>query len=92
MKTRPVTMIRFLFVSLPLLILFLIAIAFGAMNNTPVTVDFLAVQQQVSLALVAALFLALGFIIGVIAMLARQFLLGREIKKLRKQLVKTSTP
>ncbi|CUA82604.1 lipopolysaccharide assembly protein LapA domain-containing protein [Pseudidiomarina woesei] len=80
-------MIRFIFVSLPLIILFLIAIAFGALNNQVIAVDFIIAKQQVSVATVGAIFLALGFIIGLFSMLAAQFGLRRENRKLKKQLV-----
>ncbi|SFV22232.1 lipopolysaccharide assembly protein LapA domain-containing protein [Pseudidiomarina donghaiensis] len=80
-------MIRFIFVSLPLIILFLIAIAFGALNNQVIAVDFILAKQQVSVATVGAIFLALGFIIGLFSMLAAQFGLRRENRQLKKQLV-----
>ncbi len=83
-------MIRFIFISLPLILLFLLAVAFGALNKAIVQVDFLVVQSQVSIALVAALFLAVGFFIGLVAMSARTLMLRRELRKLRKQVVDKS--
>jgi len=80
-------MIRFIFVSLPLIVLFLIAVAFGALNKEVIAVDFIVAQQQISLAVLAALFLALGFLIGLFSMLGAQLLLRRENRKLKKQLV-----
>lgn len=80
-------MIRFIFVSLPLIVLFLIAIAFGALNKDVIAVDFLVGQQQVTVAALTALFLALGFIIGLLSMLAAQLLLRRENRKLKKQIM-----
>lgn len=86
-------MIRFVFVSLPLIILFLIAVAFGALNKHVIAVDFIVVQQQVSVATLAAIFLALGFIIGLLSMLGAQLMLRRDLRKLKKQLVSPkSTP
>lgn len=80
-------MIRFIFVSLPLILLFLIAVAFGALNKERVAVDFIFAQQQLSLAVLAAVFLAVGFLIGVFSMFGAQWLLRRENRKLKKQLV-----
>lgn len=80
-------MIRFIFVSLPLIVLFLIAIAFGALNKQVIAVDFIIAQQRVSVATIAAIFLVLGFIIGLLSMSAVQLGLRRENRKLKKQLV-----
>lgn len=80
-------MIRFIFVSLPLIVLFLIAIAFGALNKQIIAVDFIVAQQQVSVATIAAIFLAVGFLIGLFSMFGAQFVLRRENRKLKKQLV-----
>ncbi|WP_417665151.1 lipopolysaccharide assembly protein LapA domain-containing protein [Pseudidiomarina sp.] len=84
-------MIRFVFVSLPLIILFLIAVAFGALNKHVITVDFIVVQQQVSVATVAAIFLTLGFIIGLLSMLGAQVMLRRDLRKMKKQLVSSKS-
>lgn len=85
-------MIRFVFVSLPLIILFLIAIAFGALNKQILAVDFIVAQQQVNVATLAALFLAVGFIIGLLSMFGVQMSLRRENRKLKKQLMSDKSP
>jgi len=86
-------MIRFIFISLPLLVLFLIAVAFGALNKQIIAVDFIIAQQQIGVATLAALFLALGFIVGLLSMLGAQFILRRENRQLKKQIVSIkSTP
>lgn len=85
-------MIRFVFVSLPLIILFLIAIAFGALNKQILAVDFIVAQQQVNVATLAALFLAVGFIIGLLSMFGVQMSLRRENRKLKKQLMSNKSP
>ncbi|WP_417658243.1 lipopolysaccharide assembly protein LapA domain-containing protein [Pseudidiomarina sp.] len=84
-------MIRFVFVSLPLIVLFLIAVAFGALNKHVIDVDFIVVQQQVSVAALAAIFLALGFIIGLLSMLGAQLMLRRDLRKVKKQLVSSKS-
>lgn len=81
-------MLRFVFVILPVVVLFLIAIAFGALNKGMIQVDFIALQAELPLAAVAAIFLLLGFFIGLGGLLARNWWLRRENQKLRKQLAK----
>lgn len=84
-------MIRFIFVSLPLIVLFLIAVAFGALNKQVIAVDFIVAQQQISVATLIALFLAVGFIIGLLSMLGAQWMLRRDLRKLKKQLVNSKS-
>lgn len=84
-------MIRFIFVSLPLIVLFLIAVAFGALNKQVIAVDFIVTQQQISVATLTALFLAVGFIIGLLSMLGAQWMLRRDLRKLKKQLVNSKS-
>lgn len=81
-------MLRFVFVLLPVVVLFLLAIAFGALNKSEIQVDFIVLQAELPLAVVAALFLVLGFVIGSIGLLSRNWWLRRENRKLKKQLAK----
>ncbi len=83
-------MIRFVFVSLPLLILFLIAVFFGALNKQLVSIDLFVGNYSLPVAAIAAGFLLLGFVIGLLSMAGRQVLLRSENRKLRKQVIKTS--
>ncbi|PHR66846.1 MAG: hypothetical protein COA51_00080 [Idiomarina sp.] len=91
MRETGKNMIRFIFVSLPLIVLFLIAVAFGALNKQVIAVDFIVAQQQISVATLTALFLAVGFIIGLLSMLGAQWMLRRDIRKLKKQLVNSKS-
>lgn len=84
-------MLRFLFVSLPLLLLFVIALGFGALNKSVLTVDFIFFKAELSVAVVTACFLVLGFVLGMLSMLARQLLLRRENRRLRRQTVQQNT-
>ncbi|MEX1222660.1 MAG: lipopolysaccharide assembly protein LapA domain-containing protein [Idiomarina sp.] len=78
-------MIRKLLVLIPVLVLFAIALAFGAQNNQVVFVDFFVVQRDVSVATLVALFVGAGFLFGVISMLASQWRLRLRVRRLRKQ-------
>ncbi|QGT95294.1 LapA family protein [Pseudidiomarina andamanensis] len=91
MRETGKNMIRFIFVSLPLIVLFLIAVAFGALNKQVIAVDFIVAQQQISVATLTALFLAVGFLIGLLSMLGAQWMLRRDIRKLKKQLVNSKS-
>ncbi|OZB06125.1 MAG: hypothetical protein B7X54_03445 [Idiomarina sp. 34-48-12] len=91
MRETGKNMIRFIFVSLPLIVLFLIAVAFGALNKQVIAVDFIVTQQQISVATLTALFLAVGFIIGLLSMLGAQWMLRRDLRKLKKQLVNSKS-
>lgn len=84
-------MIRFVFIGLPLLLLFLIALAFGALNKQVVAVDFIILQQQLNLATIAAVFLALGFIIGLLSMVGAYWVAHREVRQLKKQWAKSKS-
>lgn len=84
-------MIRFVFIGLPLLLLFLIALAFGALNKQVVAVDFIILQQQLNLATIAAVFLALGFIIGLLSMVGVYWVARREVRQLKKQWAKSKS-
>ena len=84
-------MIRFVFIGLPLLLLFLIALAFGALNKQVVAVDFIILQQQLNLATIAAVFLALGFIIGLLSIVGAYWVARREVRQLKKQWAKSKS-
>ncbi|HET8815864.1 MAG TPA: LapA family protein [Pseudidiomarina sp.] len=81
-------MLRFVFVILPVVVLFLLAVAFGALNKNVIEVDFIVLQSELPLAVITAIFLVLGFVIGVGGLLSRNWWLHRENRKLKKQLAK----
>ncbi|RUO77629.1 lipopolysaccharide assembly protein LapA domain-containing protein [Idiomarina seosinensis] len=57
-------MLKKLLFIIPVLLIFFIALAFGAQNATLVTVNFLILESELSVAAVAGIFLGLGFIIA----------------------------
>lgn len=83
-------MIRFIFVVLPLLVLFLFAVAFGALNRQQLSVDLLIGRYQMPLTWVVAGFLVIGFVLGLLSMLARQLGLRKQLRQQRKAAPKTS--
>ncbi|CAB0150068.1 Lipopolysaccharide assembly protein A [Pseudidiomarina piscicola] len=80
-------MLRFIFIGLPLLLLFLLAVAFGALNKQPIPFDFLLGQITLPVSVLTGMFILLGFLLGLASMLARQVALKSENRKLRKQIV-----
>lgn len=83
-------MIRFIFVVLPLLILFLFAVAFGALNQQQLNVDLLIGRYDLPLTWVVAGFLVIGFLLGLLSMLARQLGLRQQLRQQRKAAQKVS--
>ena len=83
-------MIRFIFVVLPLLILFLFAVAFGALNQQQLSVDLLIGRYDLPLTWVVAGFLLIGFLLGLLSMLARQLGLRNQLRQQRKAAQKVS--
>jgi len=79
-------MLRKLVVIIPALILFVVALAFGAQNSQVLEVDFLVTKQQINLGTLMALFVGAGFVFGVLCMLLSRWRLQLRIRKLRKQL------
>lgn len=57
-------MLKKLLFIIPVLLIFFIALAFGAQNATSVTVNFLVLESELSVAAVAGIFLGIGFIIA----------------------------
>lgn len=83
-------MIRFIFVVLPLLVLFLFAVAFGALNQQQLQVDLLIGRYDMPLTWVVAGFLLIGFLLGLLSMLARQLGLRNQLRQQRKAAAKAS--
>jgi putative membrane protein len=83
-------MIRFIFVVLPLLVLFLFAVAFGALNQQQLSVDLLIGRYDMPLTWVVAGFLLIGFLLGLLSMLARQLGLRNQLRHQRKSAQKMS--
>lgn len=77
-------MIRFVFVVVPLVLLFLFAVAFAALNPQQLTVNLLVGQYSVPLTWLIAAFLLLGFVLGILSMLARQLRLRQALRQARK--------
>lgn len=82
-------MLRFIFVSLPLLLLFVIALAFGALNKQVIEIDFIFTQATLSMASLSAIFLSLGFVLGALSLFAKLMTVRHENRKLRQQLTKS---
>lgn len=80
-------MLRFIFIGLPLLLLFILAVAFGALNKQAIPFDFLIGQVTLPVSVLTGVFILLGFLLGLLSMLGRQWVLKNENRKLRKQLV-----
>ncbi|PYE34409.1 putative membrane protein [Idiomarina fontislapidosi] len=59
-------MLRRILIFVPIILLFLLALAFGAQNPTAVSVNFLIAKADFSVAGLAAIFLAMGFAIGLV--------------------------
>jgi putative membrane protein len=74
-----------------LIIVLVLAVAFAVQNTAPVNVSLLFWQSRASLAIVMALCLALGFLVGLLAV-APSFLKGRRhARNLQSQLAKLDT-
>ena len=74
-----------------LIVVLLLAVAFAVQNTAAVDVSLLLWKSQASLAIVMALCLALGFLIGLLTV-APSFLKGRRhARNLERQLAKRDT-
>ena len=80
---------RALFVVIPLILLFIFAVAFGAHNKMVVSVNFIAAQKDMTVASLLALFLGIGFLFGVLTVSLgywREKIRNRKLQKaLNKQ-------
>lgn len=87
-------MLKKLLIVIPTLVIFFIALAFGAQNASQVTVNFLIFHANLSVAAVAGIFLGIGFFISVffyfISTLRWKLRYRRLLKKFSK-LQKTSS-
>src|SRR5690554_6212715 len=75
---------RALFVVIPLILLFIFAVAFGAHNKMIISVNFIAAQKDMTVASLLALFLGIGFLFGALTMSLsywREKLRNRRLKK-----------
>lgn len=81
-------MARILIIGIPVLLLFLLAFVLGLYNGQQTTVDLLVVQLEVTVAIVMAGSLAVGFLLGWLllgaAWLKMRYRLKRAQKRLRK--------
>lgn len=59
-------MLKKLLVVIPILVIFFVALAFGAQNAGQVQVNFLAFSAELSIAAVAGVFMGFGFLISLI--------------------------
>lgn len=80
-------MLRFIFIGLPLLLLFLLAVGLGALNKQSIAFDFMFGVVHLPVSVLAGLFVGFGFVVGLLSMFAKQVALRNENRKLRKQLV-----
>ncbi|EKE86936.1 lipopolysaccharide assembly protein LapA domain-containing protein [Idiomarina xiamenensis] len=85
-------MLRVIFTYLPLAVVFVLALAFGAQNDAQVEVNFFIVKQQLSVTVLLGLFVAFGFIFGVLAMLTQQLRLRMANRQLRKRIATLERP
>lgn len=84
-------MLRLILTLIPVVVVFLLAFLLGRHNDTQVMVDWLFVTQQTSLAVVLALTLSVGFILGLLTLIVGYLRLKWQNQRLRKALVKAST-
>ncbi len=85
-------MLRFIFIGLPLLVMFLLAVAFGALNKHAISFNFIIGEITLPVAVLTGLFIGLGFLLGLAAMAAKQVALRNENRKLRKQVTQREQP
>lgn len=79
---------RVLFVLLPLAVLFIIALVFGAYNETTIPVHFIVAQKEMTVAALLAVFLGIGFFFGALSMSLSYWRLRIKNRRLRKELSK----
>lgn len=79
---------RALFVVLPLILLFVFAVAFGAHNKTTISVNFIAAQKDMTVASLLALFLGIGFLFGALTMSLSYWRERIRNRRLQKTLAK----
>ncbi|MCH8500334.1 MAG: LapA family protein [Aliidiomarina sp.] len=84
-------MLRLILTLIPVAVVFLLAFLLGRHNDTQVMVDWLFVTQQTSLAVVLALTLSVGFVLGLLTLIVGYLRLKWQNQRLRKALVKAST-
>lgn len=59
---------RVLFIIIPLLGLFILALLFGAHNRLSIPVNFIIAEKEMTVSSLLAIFLGLGFFCGVLSM------------------------
>lgn len=79
---------RALFIILPLILLFVLALVFGAHNKETVGVNFIAAQKDMPVASLLALFLGIGFAFGALTMSFSYWREKLHNRRLRKALAK----
>lgn len=79
---------RALFILLPLVLLFVFAMAFGAYNKATVTVHFIVAQKELTVAALLGIFLAIGFVFGAFSMSLSYWRERIKNRRLRKELNK----
>lgn len=79
---------RALFVILPLMLLFIFALVFGAHNKETIVVNFIAAQKDMTVASLLALFLGIGFAFGALTMSLSYWREKMRNRRLRKALTK----
>lgn len=84
-------MLRTLLSLIPVVIIFVIALAFGAQNDQSISVDFFFGQAELSVASLLAIFIGIGFLIGLVSMAMNYWRMRLQIRKLKKQLTAASS-
>lgn len=79
---------RALFILLPLLVLFLVALVFGSHNKAVISVHFIVAQKEMTIASLLAIFLGVGFFFGALSMSLSYWRERIRNRRLRKELSK----
>ena len=79
---------RTLFVVLPLILFFVLAVTFGAHNKMTISVNFIAAQKEMTVASLLALFLGIGFVFGALTMSLSYWREKIRNRRLQKALTK----
>lgn len=82
---------RALFVIVPLLFLFVLALTFGAHNRLSIPVNFIVAQKEMTVASLLAIFLGLGFLCGALSMSLSYWRERIRSRRLRKELIKRTS-
>jgi len=81
-------MLKKLLILIPVFIIFLLAMAFGAQNPQTVVVNLLVLQTEMAVASLLAIFFGSGFVVGILLLflssLSWRYRYNRLLKRLNK--------